>query len=111
MSFERITKNSDYRNVYKKGKSTADANLVMYILKNQLGEEKRFGFSVSKKVGNAVKRNRIKRVLKEVCRLNQSNLDGSFDMVLVARVAVADKSYHEIERSFLSLARRSKLVR
>lgn len=111
MSFDRIRKNSDYRKVYKKGKSTADANLVMYIVKNQLGEDKHFGFSVSKKVGNAVVRNRIKRILKEICRLNQSKLDGSFDMILVARIAVADKSYQVIENSFLNLARRNKLIR
>lgn len=111
MAFERLKKDSEYRTVYKKGKSTADANLVMYILKKDQGEEKRFGFTISKKIGKAVVRNRIRRILKEVCRLNEGKLSGSFDMILVARTPVVDKSYQQIESSFLCLAQRSRLIR
>ena len=61
---ESLKKNSDFQLVFKNGKSKANRNFIMYILKN--GSDKNFlGISVSKKVGNSVIRHRIKRLLKE----------------------------------------------
>ena len=63
MDFKRtqgLKKDSDFRKVYKHGKSFANRNLVMYILDNK-SDSTRVGISVSKKVGNAINRNKIRR--------------------------------------------------
>ena len=67
MDFKRtqgLKKDSDFRKVYKHGKSFANRNLVMYILDNK-SDSTRVGISVSKKVGNAINRNKIRRRIKE----------------------------------------------
>ena len=72
MDFKRtqgLKKDSDFRKVYKHGKSFANRNLVMYILDNK-SDSTRVGISVSKKVGNAINRNKIRRRIKESYRLN-----------------------------------------
>ena len=63
-SIESLKKNTEFQAVYKKGKSYANKYLVMYVLENQ-SNKNRIGISVSKKVGNSVKRNRAKRLMKE----------------------------------------------
>ena len=64
MNFSRLKKDSDFKRVYNKGKSYGCKNLVLYYLPNGT-DEFRVGFSISKKVGKAVVRNRIRRYLKE----------------------------------------------
>jgi ribonuclease P protein component len=105
-----LKKNKEYRTVYSRGKSVADRHLVIYFLANNL-EYCRFGFTVSKKVGNAVTRNRIKRLLKEACRLNSTSFTGGFDLVLVARRSIAGLEYKQVEESLLKLLRKTFLNR
>ena len=72
MDFKRtqgLKKDSDFRKVYKHGKSFANRNLVMYMLDNK-SDSTRVGISVSKKVGNAINRNKVRRRIKESYRLN-----------------------------------------
>ena len=97
MTFESLKKPSEFSKVYKRGKSYADKNIVIYYMPNQLGVT-RIGFSISKKVGNAVVRNRVRRFMKESLRVNFSNF-GSYDFVFVARVRSSQVDYHEITRS------------
>ena len=90
MDFKRtqgLKKDSDFRKVYKHGKSFANRNLVMYILDNK-SDSTRVGISVSKKVGNAINRNKIRRRIKESYRLNiDANVKYGYDIVFIARVA------------------------
>lgn len=96
MGFERLKKNSDFSRVYSKGKSYGCKNLVLYYLPN--GRQKsRAGFSVSKKVGNAVTRNRIRRFLKE--SLLHTNLGESHDIIFIARKPAKEDGFFEIKRS------------
>jgi ribonuclease P protein component len=69
----------------------------------------RFGFSVSKRVGNAVTRNRVKRRLREAARL--SNVIPGWDILLIARAGAGDSDYRELERSMTNLLKRAKLLR
>ena len=72
MDFNRtqgLKKDSDFRKVYKHGKSFANRYLVMYILNNK-SENSRIGISVSKKVGKAIIRNKVRRRIKEAYRVN-----------------------------------------
>ena len=91
MDFKRtqgLKKDSDFRKVYKHGKSFANRNLVMYILDNK-SDSTRVGISVSKKVGNAINRNKIRRRIKESYRLNiDANVKYGYDIVFIARVAI-----------------------
>ena len=70
---ESLKKNSDFKNVYTRGKSYANKYLVMYVLENNPGKN-RIGISVSKKVGNSVVRHRITRLVRESYRLHENIL-------------------------------------
>jgi len=82
--------------VYRAGRSVANRYLVLYYFeRSPLGaaagpNEPRVGFSVSKRLGTAVDRNRIKRVLREAVRANGQSLRGNMDFVLIARAPVVD---------------------
>lgn len=100
-----LKKNKDYRKVYNRGKSVADRQMVLYFLKNN-EELCRFGFTVSKKVGNAVIRNRIRRLFREACRLNAQKFPRGFDFVLLARRQSVGLKYQQVEDSLLKLLTR-----
>lgn len=97
--FYGLEKNSNFREVYNNGKSLADRFLVLYWLPNNL-EYTRFGFSIGKKVGKAVIRNRYKRILREICRLNKKDVMDGFDCVIIARPRIVGQDYQAVEKSF-----------
>ena len=105
-----LKKDSDFRKVYKYGKSVANKYLVMYILNNKL-EYSRLGISVSKKVGNATVRNKVKRRIREAYRnLIDENVKSGYDIVLIARVSSKDVDYKAIEKSVLFLSKKSNII-
>lgn len=101
-NYDSLKKNSDFQNVYVKGKSKANRYLVMYVAQNNLSIN-RLGISVSKKVGNSVVRHRTTRLIRESYRLNQDNLKTGYDMVVIARQTAKEQNYHTIESAFLHL--------
>jgi len=102
-----IKKNNDYRKVYKYGVSLANRYIVIFAFKNNL-PFKRFGFSISKKVGKAVKRNFIRRRLKEICRLNEEWFINGYDYIFIARKGIDIISYNIIINGVEKLAFRIK---
>ena len=88
--FEFITlnENRDFRRIYRIGKSSVHSLCVVYAVKNRLGVN-RVGVTASKKVGNAVKRNRARRVLKAALRDACQNITTGWDFVIVARSRTA----------------------
>ncbi len=82
--FDKLKNTKEFSQVYKRGKSIVTKNIVMYYKKNGT-EINRLGISVSKKVGKAVVRNRVKRLIKEAFRI-QENIVGGYDIIFVARV-------------------------
>lgn len=104
-----LIKDSDFRNVYRHGKSFSTKYLVMYIFDNK-SETTRLGISVSKKVGKAIIRNKIKRRVRESYRLNvDENIKSGYDIVFIARIASKDADYKDIEKSIKYLVKKSNL--
>lgn len=73
---ESLKKYGDFQRVYKRGRSYANKYLIMYVLKQDV-QENRIGISVSKKVGNSVVRHRITRLIRESYRLNEQKFVGA----------------------------------
>lgn len=79
-----ICRNNDFRRIYARGKSYVFPLVVVYALKNRT-KNVRVGITTSKKVGNAVQRNRSRRVIREAFRALAPRVRPGFDLVLVAR--------------------------
>ena len=105
-----IKLNSDFRRIYARGKSAVSSCVVLYCRKNRLGSN-RFGFTVSKKLGNAVQRNRVRRRLREIMRLNNQRLEQGYDLILVARGRAPGADYHKLETDVLSCCERLHLMK
>jgi len=109
-SENRLKKKQDFGRVYKYGKSVANRSLVLYVIDNEQTKSYRLGVSVSKKVGKAVTRNRIKRLIKEAFRsVAETGLRQHVDLVIIARKPAADMTYAQIENSIKNLLYKMKL--
>ena len=97
-----LRKNHEFRRLYNKGKNAASKCVVVYYIRNGKAEN-RLGITVSTKLGGAVQRNRIRRRLKEIYRLNEPSLRMGYDIVLVARMRSRFAGWNELESSVLAL--------
>ena len=102
-----ITRPEHYALVYSQGSSWASKSVVMRALPNEI-DISRCGFSVGKKVGKAVTRNRVKRLLREIVRLTP--LKSGWDIVFIARPAAANADYANLEKSIQDLLSRAGLM-
>ena len=108
---ERLRKDSDFRRVYKHGKSFANRYLVMYIMRNNL-EYNRVGISDTKKLGKPIDRNQVKRRISESNRKEvETQIKSGYDIVFIARVAISDMQYNEINKSMKHLVNKFKLFK
>jgi ribonuclease P protein component len=106
----RLAFRRDFQKVYRFGRSVANSQFVLYQNSRKEDGPSRLGISVSKKVGNAVVRNRIRRVVKEIVRLRLSELKTGLDLVLIARKPVAEMDYHQIEKSLNHILKKADLI-
>ena len=107
--FEKLGKNPEFQKVYKQGRSKANKYLVMYVKTGESGPS-RYGFSVSKKVGNSVVRHHITRLVRESYRLHEEMFHSGWDIVVIARAGAKNASYHEIESALLHLGNLQKIM-
>ena len=104
MKFSKSLKlNHLFRRLYQKGRSAANKYLVLYCRKNG-SQENRIGLTVSAKLGHAVVRNRVRRRLREIYRLHETQFQPGWDIVVVARSRAVDAPYKKLEGAYLSLA-------
>ena len=95
-----VKENHEFRRIYAKGRSGVSPYLVVYARPNRYGHN-RLGVTVSKKLGHAVVRNRVRRRIREIFRLNQDKLAQGYDVIVVARTRAVGAEYRELERAFL----------
>jgi ribonuclease P protein component len=81
----RLSRSADFDRVFRHGRSHAGRELVLYVFPRGESEQPRLGLSVSRKVGGAVERNRVKRLLREAFALEGGRLPAGTDAVVVAR--------------------------
>ena len=92
---EILNNNRDFLALYRKGKFTASKNIVIYVRKNNLPFN-RLGITAGKKIGNAVHRNRAKRIIRQAYRENECLMPLGIDIVIVARSAVCSAKSQEL---------------
>lgn len=105
----RLRNKRDFSIVYRYGQSVANQQLVLYHLKQKKNEHFRLGISCSKKIGKAVVRNRMRRLLKEIIRRNRTLIPVGIDLIFIVRKAAVDFDYQQLEKSVLHVLRRAKL--
>jgi ribonuclease P protein component len=102
-----LTRTEQYGLVYKKGNSWANDLVVMKALPNGLSLS-RYGISVSKRVGKAVTRNRVKRLFREVLR--QEPMRPGWDLIFIARSPASTASYADFNKSIGGLLKQARII-
>ena len=104
-----LKENRVFRRLYAKGRSAVSPTMVLYCRKNGR-RENRLGLTTGTKLGHAVVRNRVRRRLREIYRLQEHRLSPGYDIFVVARVRAVYSRYAELERDFLRLAKKLQLL-
>ncbi|MFH1719924.1 MAG: ribonuclease P protein component [Planctomycetota bacterium] len=112
---KRLVSNSQFTDVLARGRRLSSAPLILYMAENDCGHA-RLGVSIGKSHGNAVVRNRLKRLVREAFRQSQEQIPASFDYVVMiaarrpkkkdARGKVIQPTFEQVKSSFLTLVRR-----
>jgi ribonuclease P protein component len=95
---DRILKHSRYMRISASGKTVRDQYFIIAYSKS-CEDRTRLGITVSKRVGNAVVRNRLKRIIREIFRVNRDLIDGHWDLNVIAKKDAAGLSYHNALQS------------
>ncbi|MHB1629028.1 MAG: ribonuclease P protein component [Bacilli bacterium] len=106
----RLQRNGDFRFIFAKGNSVANRLYVLYVIRKDRSRPSRVGFSVSKKIGNAVVRNRVKRLMREIVRKRLWLFAGGYDLVIIARKGAAEAGYMESETQLAKLLMKAKVM-
>ncbi len=102
----RLRKNKDFKKIYRNGRSFVGRSVVLVCKKS---DGINIGFSVSKKIGNAVQRNKFKRMLREICRRNLDTIPDGYSFVIIARVKIKGFKYSQVEREVVKLFKEVKI--
>lgn len=97
-----LKENHLFRRLYAKGKSAVSPALAVYVRPNHHSRS-RLGITVGTKVGKAVRRNKVRRRIREAYRIHEEAMAPGYDLVVVARIRAAHAPYGEIERDLLRL--------
>ncbi len=105
----RLTRSTDFKRVRRFGKSYAHPLVVLIVYPNGL-EQPRIGVSAGRSVGNAVQRNRAKRLIRAAMQPHLSEIKPGWDMTLIARQPLEQATFDEAHIALLSLLRRARLL-
>lgn len=104
-----MKKNKEFQEIFKKGKSFANRQFVIYLLKRPEQQHFRIGLSVSKKLGNAVTRNQIKRYVRQAFHEMENDLRNDYDYIIIARKPVSEMNFFEIKKSLIHVLKLAKV--
>ena len=104
-----LKQNHEFRRLYQKGKSAVSPFFAIYCRRTGRPQS-RLGITTRVKLGNAVKRNRVRRRIRELYRTNEHRFSSGYDIVVVARTRAIFARYSELERSFLRLMKKLELL-
>lgn len=111
---ENLKKDKEFQIVYNYGKKSFGLYSLIFFKKNEFNFS-RFGFVVSKKTGNAVCRNRLKRLFREYCRLNEDRIKEGYDVVVVAKRTAGENFktliFDDMNKDLESLFKKSRLLK
>lgn len=109
-NIKSLNRNQDFKRVYLKGRYAASQSLVTYALRNRF-KLIRMGITTSKKIGNAVQRNRCRRIIRAAYLHVQSQLPDGFDIVFVARSNTPNVKSYDISREMSYQLRKIGLLK
>ncbi|OUM98848.1 MAG: ribonuclease P protein component [Paenibacillaceae bacterium ZCTH02-B3] len=107
----RLRSRKDFRRVYRDGRSVANSRFVVYWRPRSEPGPFRLGVSASARLGKAVVRNRARRMVKEIVRLNADKLRDQVDLVIIVRKQALELGFWDMEKSVLHLLRKAGLTR
>ncbi len=111
----KISCRKEFKQVFARGRKLVGRNLILWVsrtsLENQSRRPSRLGLAVSGKLGNAVRRNRIKRLTREAFRLNRERLKPGLDFVVYPRPGCRWKALQDAQRDFLELCQKGGLLK
>ncbi len=102
----RLRKRKEFQHTFAHGKKFFGSHLRLVVCRNSLGYS-RLGLAVSRRIGNAVGRNRVKRRIRELFRRNRDHFPDSCDIVVIPQVTAAGLSFDELQQVFLDLAKKA----
>ncbi len=108
---ERLKQGRDFLRLKQTGRRAVNGCLIANWQELPAGATARLGVVVSRKVGNAVRRSRARRLLRETFRLHRAELRQPVDLVLVARPSIAGKALGDVEKDLLSTLRRAGMLK
>ncbi|WP_168123259.1 ribonuclease P protein component [Paenibacillus sp. HB172176] len=107
----RLRNREDFSRIYRKGKSFANGQFVVYWSKQRIAEPFRLGVSASKKIGNAVVRNRMRRMVKEIVRHQEHRIVPHTDFILIVRKPATAMKMKEMEKSVHHVLKKAGLFK
>lgn len=108
MKYTQMLKKNEFKNVYDNAKSLSNRSVVILYIKNNT-QQNRLGIVASKKIGNSVKRNKARRRIKEIYRINENNLFKGYDIVIIAKSPINESSFGELQKSIINCFKRFKI--
>jgi ribonuclease P protein component len=106
----RLSRASEFNLVKASGKSWTGKHLMLARLERDTEAPSRIGIVTTRRLGNAVTRNQVRRKIREIFRLNQHRIRKGFWLVTIARFSSAGAAYEELERDWLRLAERASIL-
>jgi ribonuclease P protein component len=106
----KLTKEKDFQRVFKEGKYYQQNFITLKMVKNSL-KTSRFGFVIGLKISKkATVRNKIRRRLNEIIRLNLDQIKPGFDLVILPKLEIAEKNYQEIKENLIILLKKARML-